>query len=429
MSPTILPRSALKFGFPVLIAVAYTNISDVLLRQFGIPSLLQATVGVVAIVVFLARDELHPLEVALHPLTLLMAVYCAILFVSSAWADNLSWADFRISEAVKGLVIMILGASLMSTWPRVRAALATLAIVAAMLATVSVIQIATHSARDFGGLLQVQSGNIYADVSQPRAAGPVSDPNFYGQILLMALPVAAALAVTSPRKRVAFICAAVAIFAGVLVTYSRGAMLSVLAMLLLVPFFVPIRRGLVLKAALAAIVLMAVTPSTVVRRFDTVTDVVSKESGGQAEDTRDASVDKRKLLAAVGLRMFEDAPLAGVGAGNFGKHYAQYAYEIGSSAPQYDDPGDRQFPHSLYIELASENGLLGLACFAAAMVAAFVSLAPSREKSFVTASIAIALAGYLVSSLFLHSAYQRYLWLLLAFVPAIERLRRKEVVA
>jgi O-antigen ligase len=429
MSPTILPRSALTVGFPILIAVAYTNISDVLLRELGIPSLLQATVAVLVVVVLLAHEELRPLEVALHPVTLLMAVYCAVLFVSSAWADDLLWADFRISEAVKGLVIMILGASLMSTLPRLRAALATLAIVAASLAAVSVVQIATHSTRDFAGLLQVQSGNIYEDVSQPRAAGPLSDPNFYGQILLMTLPIAAALAVTSPRKRIVFTGAALAIFAGVLVTYSRGAMLSVLAMLLLVPFFVPIRRGLVLKAALAAIVLMAVTPSTVVKRFDTVTDVVSKDSGGQPETSRDASVDKRKLLAAVGLRMFEDAPFFGVGAGNFGKHYARYADEIGSPAPQYDDPGDRQFPHSLYIELASENGLLGLGCFAAAMVAAFVSLAPSRQKSFITASIAIALGGYLVSSLFLHSAYQRYLWLLLAFVPAIDRLRRKEVIA
>ena len=46
-------------------------------------------------------------------------------------------------------------------------------------------------------------------------------------------------------------------------------------------------------------------------------------------------------------------------------------------------------------------------------------------KNPLTTSIGIALAGYLVSSLFLHSAYQRYLWLLLAFVPAIARLSRK----
>ncbi|HEX3581730.1 MAG TPA: hypothetical protein VH087_08190, partial [Thermoanaerobaculia bacterium] len=170
MNPTV-PRSALKFAFPLLIAVAYTNVSDVLLRVLGIPSLLQATVAVVAIAVYLAREELQPLEVALHPVTLLMAVYCAILLVSSAWADNLAWADFRVSEAVKGLIIMILGASLMSTWPRVRIALGTLALVAALFAAVSVVQIATHANYDFAGLLQIQSGNLYGDVSQPRAAG------------------------------------------------------------------------------------------------------------------------------------------------------------------------------------------------------------------------------------------------------------------
>lgn len=424
MSPQVLPRSVVTYGFPLLIAIAYTNVSDVLLRNFGIPSLLQATVLVLGVVVFLARKELRPLEVIAHPLTIAMAVYCAVLFVSSAWADDLAWADFRISEAVKGLVMMILGAALMSTWERVRIAAKTLAIVAAALAAISVLQIATHSTNDLGGLAQIQTGNIYANVAEARAAGPVSDPNFYGQILLMALPIAAFLAAMS-RKRILFTCAALMIFAGVLMTYSRGAMLSVLAMGLIVPFVVRVKRSLILKAALAAVLLMAVAPVTVVRRFHTVTDIVTTAPGDQPEETRDASVDKRKLLLGVGLRMFEDSPLFGVGAGNFGRHYARYANEIGSSAPQYDDPGDRQFPHSLYVELAAENGLAGLAAFAAAMAIAFVSLFRT-QRNLLTTSIVVALAGYIVSSLFLHSAYQRYLWLLLAFIPAIARLSREQ---
>jgi len=424
MSSLTVPRSALTFGFPILIAIAYTNVSDVLLRLFGIPSILQMAVVLVAIVVFLARDELRPLEIVLHPLTIAMAVYCAMLFVSSAWADALSAADFRISEAVKGLIIMIAGGALMSSWRRVRIAAATLTLVAASLAAISVLQIATHSTNQLGGLAQIQTGNLYADVAQPRAAGPVSDPNFYGQILLMTLPIAAALAAS--RRRILFAGIAVVIFAGVLVTYSRGAMLSIVAMLVLVPFVVRVRRHVVWKAALAAVLLTAVTPATVIRRFHTVTDVVTSEKGGQPEESRDASVDKRKLLLAVGLRMFDDAPLFGVGAGNFGRHYAHYANEVGSSAPQYDDPGDRQYPHSLYVELAAENGLAGLVSFAIAMAIALATLTRTKAMSPLRVGILIALAGYLVSSLFLHSAYQRYLWLLLAFIPAIDRLLRQE---
>ena len=100
MSSRVLPQSVITFGYPLLIAVAYTNVSDVLLRKFGIPSLLQAAVAVLAVVVIVARKELRPLEVICHPLTIAMAVYCAVLFISSAWADDLSYADFRISEAV-----------------------------------------------------------------------------------------------------------------------------------------------------------------------------------------------------------------------------------------------------------------------------------------------------------------------------------------
>ena len=171
MSSLSVPRSALTFGFPLLIAIAYTNVSDVLLRLFGIPSLLQIAVVLLAIIVFLAREELQPLEIVFHPLTIALEVYCALLFVSSAWADDLSAADFRISEAVKGLIIMVAGASLMSSWRRVRIAAATLALVAALLAAISVMQIVTHSTNQLGGLAQVQTGNLYGDVSQPRAAG------------------------------------------------------------------------------------------------------------------------------------------------------------------------------------------------------------------------------------------------------------------
>ena len=124
--------------------------------------------------------------------------------------------------------------------------------------------------------------------------------------------------------------------------------------------------------------------------------------------------------------MFDDAPLFGVGAGNFGRHYARYANEVGSSAPQYDDPGDRQYPHSLFVELAAENGLAGLLSFGIAMAIAFTTLTRTKTMSPLRIGILVALAGYLVSSLFLHSAYQRYLWLLLAFIPAIDRLLRRE---
>ncbi|HEX7138810.1 MAG TPA: hypothetical protein VF219_13215, partial [Vicinamibacterales bacterium] len=82
MNPRVLPRSLVTLAFPLLIAIAYTNVSDVLLRTFGIPSILQATVLVLAVVVILDRKELRPLEVIRHPVTIAMVVFCAMLFVS-----------------------------------------------------------------------------------------------------------------------------------------------------------------------------------------------------------------------------------------------------------------------------------------------------------------------------------------------------------
>ena len=102
-------------------------------------------------------------------------------------------------------------------------------------------------------------------------------------------------------------------------------------------------------------------------------------------------------------------------------HYREYAKRAGGKV----EHGGRQ-PHSLYLGVAAEHGVAGLLAFLGILVVTLRDLLRARrrwlsENPLVADAIAGligALVVYLASAVFLHLAYARYLWLLLALAAA-----------
>jgi putative inorganic carbon (HCO3(-)) transporter len=423
-------RLVVTLALPLLVAVVYLNASDLAIRNFAIPSILQPLIVVLAIIVWLFRTTLKPSEVLFQPLTLLLAAYCFVLFSSSLWASDVGLSDERLAEALKSLAIYVLVGSLAFTWGAVRRAFAALTISAAVLAFLTIVQTATGTRNEFGGLARLKVGNVYGDTDIARASGPVDDPNFYAQLLLIILPLAVFLATTErrPARRIAYAVAALLIVAGTLLTYSRGGIVALGLMLVLFIIAIRMRPAYILAAAATAIVALTILPSDVVRRTVSMRQILSSNSAGGPED---ASIEERKLFLGAALQMFSDHPILGVGAGNYATYFNRYALVVGSPAVQYHDRGEPAFPHMLYLQIAAETGAVGLLCFLAAVAGAFIALrrthAMLAERVGITTALAIALAGYLITALFLHGAYQRNFWILLGLVAAIARLPKREV--
>jgi O-antigen ligase len=145
----------------------------------------------------------------------------------------------------------------------------------------------------------------------------------------------------------------------------------------------------------------------------------------------DSSFEERKLLTRVAWKIFVDHCLLGVGAGNYTIHYETYADEIGSPSRQYGASDERHYPHSLYLEIGAETGLLGLCIFVLILINSFVYFRRARER-FLSAgntymaglskAFEISLLGYLISSIFLHGDFQRYLWVIFAYSTALYSL-------
>jgi len=211
-------------------------------------------------------------------------------------------------------------------------------------------------------------------------------------------------------------------------------MLAMGAMAVLLLIGLRVRAKHVALLAAAGVVTLFLLPSNITQRFLTIETLMPNytiEAGDY-----DSSVEKRKLLVASGLAMFDAHPFAGVGAGHFGHAYTRYADAIGSSWVDYHPPGTEEYPHGLYFEIASETGLLGLLSFGAVIAAALLSLHRSRrmfrmqgnrDMAVLALTVSVAIASYLVASVFLHETHLRYLALYFGFAIALARIARGEV--
>ncbi|HVS14498.1 MAG TPA: O-antigen ligase family protein [Thermoanaerobaculia bacterium] len=421
-------------GLVLLVAFVYLNLSEVLVRHHGLPSLLQLLFVPLTLAAALAihRDRLAAL--AGQGLGWGLVAYGLWITASSTWAWQPSLTDARTLETAKSLGIYLLVVLLANSLTRLRRAARTLVGVGALLAGLGVFQVARGDFRgEFGGLARIKHAQIWGNVFESRIAGPLGDPNYFAQILVVAVPVALALAwkASTLRGRATGYAAAALLAAGTVLTYSRGGALTLVVVLgLFVLVRRPRRRELLVGAALAGVLFVAL-PSGFTRRLITLEQVLP---GGDEALHPDSSFEKRLLVTRTAWRMFLDHPLRGVGAGNYAVHFDTYAALVGSEAQEYDDQAAPNYPHSLYLEIAAETGVVGLALFAAVLLAALAGLLGARRRLVATgdaasaalaSGLSIALVGYLVSSLFLHGHFQRYLWLLLAFAATLDLLARR----
>jgi putative inorganic carbon (hco3(-)) transporter len=421
-------------GLLLLVAAVYLNLSQVLVRHHDLPSYLQ----LLALPLFLAALLERRRGAAVPPggrgvrlVLALLAFHILAILLTTTVAMDRALADERLVEAAKGFAVALLLVLLVTSRARMRAAGWTLVAAGALLAGIALIQAITGDyARDFGGLARIKHAHIHGSVFQPRIAGPLGDPNYFAQILLVLVPLALFLGweERSNRLRVLAFAAAGTMVAATVLTYSRGGALALGGVLLasLLVRGINVRR--VAAGAAVLLVIAALLPQDFSRRVATVVEILP----GQEEDVlQDSSFQERLLLAGVAWEMFRAQPVLGVGAGNYAVRFDDYAGQVASAARDYGMADDARYPHNLYLELGAEGGVVGLASFLAVMAAVLAALHHARRRfraggdplmAGLAAALAIGIGGYLVSSLFLHGHHQRYLWLLVGLAAALHAL-------
>jgi O-antigen ligase/capsular polysaccharide biosynthesis protein len=191
----------------------------------------------------------------------------------------------------------------------------------------------------FGGLIVDPPGDVIA-----RANGPFSNPNYFGYFLAVSVVLALALAATGGRMRLLAL-ASIPIGVGLLLTFSRGALLAAgLGVVALI--WTKNRVAGFALALIAMTVFIAFIPFLLELRSG-VSGVPAPENFG--DDISDSGRFEAMLSAFPVWRL---DPIFGAG---FGQYDSESAWFVGSSPATSS--------HNEYLSLIAEQGVLGVALF------------------------------------------------------------------
>ena len=425
-----------KLAVLVMLAVIYANLSEIGIRRFDAPSILQVMVlffvAVIARQILLERTS----RIVVAPIFWCIGLYAAAIVWSSLDAVSVRGADKVLAQLIVDVMLVYIIVTFVTSDDMLRRSVWVLVGTGAVLAAIGLAQVATESHDfDYYGLAKVKHAHIHGKIFQPRLSGPLSDPTFYAQSLAVLLPLAFYRVIAEPTRFVRGLAAAafLVILLALVLTYSRAALLvaGVIMTTVLIHIGLKFRYWLMLSAI--AVLALLIAPSDLIGRFASLGQLVGVER--QAVFTSESALQQRKLYMAAAVEMFREQPYLGVGAGNYGTEFPNSPVYFDEFITSYKQTGIRRSAHSLYLEIAAETGIAGLLAFAAIIAAVAYSLIRAyrhfaaegeREAKLLVASIGFAVASYLATSLSLHSSYLRYWWLLVALSIAAERIASRQ---
>jgi len=212
-----------------------------------------------------------------------------------------------------------------------------------------------------------------------RAFGTFGQPNPYAGYLGLVLPLAVGLSIGAiakrdsfhPRPLVLFGSIGLVLLAAMLMSLSRGAWLalfaaiSIMATLASRRFLTYFVFLLLLVAILLGLGASGILPEPVTTRLSIITDYVGIFDVRKITVTpQNWAIVERMANWQAAWDMFRDHPLLGVGIGNYGVVYPQYALAGWENTTGH--------AHNYYLNLLAETGIVGLSVYLVFWLVAFI---------------------------------------------------------
>lgn len=405
------------WGALALIVVIYSNLPAVITQQTGgtweLTALLIWTAAAWLLHYGLRRDH-PPLRWPLWPPLL---IWGGVMAVAGWRGMNHPDSIVALESFGKSVLILYLAVNLLRTPRRLHAAIQALLAVVVLMAAPVIYQAVTGSSNDFYGF----ASRTYEETSPGRMGwrlgGSMGDPNFLAMMLVATLPLAATefLEMQAPASRALGAVAAGATLLAAVFTYSRGALVGIMFVAAVLAWNQRRKKLLLAVGAALLVATVAVLPAPYRARLLSLREL---SLTAPQQSIPDASFRGRRSELLAGLLMWRDNPWLGVGTGAYADAYERYSAWLG-----LDPRGEARDPHNLYIERASETGTIGLLVFLGFIAACLVELRRARRLfarkgagrwARAAFAVELSLETYLVLSLFLHGAYFRNFYLLLA---------------
>jgi putative inorganic carbon (hco3(-)) transporter len=416
---TIILKPSL--GANILVLAVFTNISDLLTKQgyTGITQPLVIVVALALVIRYLYAGETPVSHARTFRVEFFLLLYFVVVAASYLVASQKDRAATEILDLAKDIVIIYCILFALRQPFQWKQTIWVIILITAVLSTLSAYQFLTNNFQQtFFGLASITQAKVDGETLIPRAGGPVNAPNIWAQTLV-AVSMLLIFRIMQSRnllKRIASVAMLGIILYVVLNTYSRAAFVVFVIDILLI--LLVLKRHLNPFIALAGLAVLVVLyqflPAGYQQRISTLSFFTSDTGIYQ-----DSSFRGRSSEMLTGLSMFAQHPILGVGAANYRPNYQQYAQIVG-----LEFRAEERDPHSLYVQVLAETGILGMIAFLGLIFSllsglnkACLDIEKSPRLQFWLPwmnSIRMAIMSYLLTSFFMHNAYIRYFWILVA---------------
>jgi O-antigen ligase len=429
-----------EFATLVFVFILYANLAVVAVQFHHVPQI--AAAGVSGLLMLPLANYLFRRQERLffNFGFLLILIYFAALVTSTILANDVLWALDNVGNfLVEGLILYFLFINVIRELQTLKRTIWTLLLAGSMLGGLSVFQEATHTYdNSYGGLAQKSDELDMEQVDfskyggSRRAGGPIGKENRYAQIMVVIFPLALGMFYVAPSRKQKFLAlvAAGLILGGIILTFSRGAFVTLAGMMMIIVFLRYIKPVQALGGIALLVLVIVVALPEYVDRVSTVANLSGIASGNDQAREADGSLRGRFAENLAAIRVFIEHPLLGVGPGQFAKFYSmRYGNEVGTKKLI-----SNRRAHSLYFEMAADMGVVGLTTF---MIIAFTTarrlwqarrrFSQTRpELAHLATAILLGIFGYFGTATFLHLSYQRYYWFLMALAGAALHVFSKE---
>lgn len=334
---------------------------------------------------------------------LLGIAYVVWGLMSLSWAMDTQLVLDRAQVLVQSVALYILVINLVQSPGRLRGLLTIIVVgtLAVALLTIS----RALSGTIAGGRVQIEGISGY---------GPNSQAAYF--LLSAGLLMAMFSRETRLGRKLVSLAALLVVVMAILATGSRGAMVSLVAVLACGLMLDRKSWQLLFPAVLAGGAAVSLLPATVLGRVKMLVNLSDRGAG-------------RLDIWRVGLRVVGGHPLLGVGWGNFGKAFEEYLRRTYGIVTTFivREKG----PHNIFLGSLGELGIVGFTLFSALLALsskrAFAAVQSSRRQrdgstTTLVTGVLLGLVGVLVAGFFLDLRYRKFFWLILALSEVVHRV-------
>lgn len=400
-----------------LLVIEWGYLSDIAVNIHSLPSITKPLAAILLAVIVFRRFVGQRQPLVADQTVWWMAAYLVVIAVGIWYAKVPDRTIEMVIRFAKEFVLFLIFINLIRSLKLFEQSIWALLALCALLGSLSVYQEVTGTFdNEYNGLARMKIAHITEGLpDRPRAAGTIGEPLAYGQQLLVLVPVGiwGILYGRTIGSKAFAAFATAACIAGIGLAFNRSTYLALAAVLGLYALHIRLKPKYLLPILPILIGLWVIAPPEFTARLSTLSAFLPGNDDGAVQE--EVSFNRRSYEMLMAAEMFIDHPIIGVGGMNYRMRYQEYIRRHGAAVP--DEERD---PHSYYLEVAAEHGLIGLVAWGGILVLTWNRLR-AAEKTFRAyrqqryAELAVALRfgyiGYLTTALFLHGVFFQYLWL------------------